>query len=158
MSNFLDLSFDIIYNIFMDDLSLAIKTLECDGELTCVLRKEKSEYTSKKRGITPLVEFIDDENDYCGYSAADRIVGRTAALLYVLLGVKEVYAEVMERAATEVFEKHGVKCRHKELAEMIINRSGTGPCPMEIATRGVDDPKKALCLVKQKLEELKRAK
>lgn len=40
-----------------------------------------------QRGIFPLLELLEDGADHTGYSAADKIVGRAAAFLFVRLGV-----------------------------------------------------------------------
>ena len=43
-----------------------------------------------------------------GFAAADRVVGRAAAFLYVLLGAGEIYAGVMSDTAADVLERFGV--------------------------------------------------
>lgn len=48
--------------------------------------------TSTDNGVKPLLSLIDSGKTLSGYSAADRVVGNGAAYLYVLLGVKSVYA------------------------------------------------------------------
>ena len=63
-----------------------------------------------------------------GY-AADRIVGKAAALLYVMMGVKGVFAEVLSESALAVLNKHGVHAEYSVLTPNIINRAGDGLCP-----------------------------
>lgn len=110
--------------------------------------------TSRERGVKPLLELIDDGKPLEGYSAADKVVGAAAAYLYVLLDVKELYAGVISRRAVEVMERYGISIEYDTLAEAIINRSGTGFCPMETAVSQAVSPENALELIRAKLKEL----
>lgn len=127
------------------------KTLLSDNNYTCVLCKGETIITSTERGVNPLVELDDGAENLNGFSAADKIVGKAAAMLYVMLGVKEVYAEVLSRAGAEVFAKYKIACEYGELTEQIINRNGDGICPMEKAVQEIDDPALGLKAIKNKL-------
>ncbi len=127
------------------------KTLLSDNNYTCVLCKDERTITSTERGVKSLVELVDGAENLNGFSDADKIVGKAAAMLYVLLGVKEVYAEVLSRAGAEVFANHKIACEYGELAEQIINRNGDGICPMEKAVQEIYDPALGLKAIKNKL-------
>ena len=86
----------------MDNLLKAQHFLE-SGNHTCVVCKEDSIYTTSQRGVAPLLNWLDDGVDLKGYSAADRVVGRGAAFLYCLLGVKEVYAKIYKNYIKLIF-------------------------------------------------------
>ncbi|MDE6661313.1 MAG: DUF1893 domain-containing protein [Anaeroplasmataceae bacterium] len=135
----------------MTDLEYAKEKLE---ENTVCLVKETSLFISQKRGVTPLLEFIESGFDYRQYSAADKIVGKAAAFLYASLGVKEVYAEVLSKGAIPVFEKYNISFEYHTLADNIINRKGTGPCPMEEAVSHCSSKEEALLAVYNKVKEL----
>lgn len=124
------------------------------GEYSCVLYKDEIAHTSTKRGITPLVEWLTTEFDIKGFSAADKIVGKAAALLFVMGGLKEVYAPVMSKAAVDILSRHGIYTEYKTLVKTIINRNGTGPCPMEQAVSDIDDPAEALEAIQNTLAVL----
>ena len=85
----------------MTDLELAKEQLIKD-ECTCVLRKGDSVYCSHARGVKPLLSLLDSGEDYRGYSAVDKVVGKAAAMLYVLLGVSKVHAFIISEKALEV--------------------------------------------------------
>jgi predicted transcriptional regulator len=102
-----------------------------------------------------MVEFINSGLDLNGFSAADKIVGKALAMLFALCKVKEVYAVVMSQGAIKIFEKYKIKYSYKTLVEAIINREGTGPCPMEAAVKDIDDLSEALYAIKNKLEFLR---
>ena len=73
----------------MTDLKKARLALS-SGEFTCVICKNERIYTSKDRGVKPLVELYEAKTDLIGFSAADKVVGKGAAYLYVLLNVSAV--------------------------------------------------------------------
>lgn len=127
------------------------KTLLSENNYTCVLCKNEQVYTSTERGVKPLVELVDGNENLNGFSAADKIVGKAAAFLYVILGVKEVYAEVLSRAGAEVFAKYKIACEYGKLTEQIINRNGDGICPMEETMRDISDPKEGLAALKRRM-------
>ena len=127
------------------------------GGFTCVLSKDGQIYTSTFRGVAPLLAWLDSGEYLQGFSAADKVVGKAAAFLYCLLGIKEVYAPVMSKSALEVLTARGIAAYYDTLAEGIINRRKTGPCPMESATRDIQDPDQALQAIRQTLEAMQKA-
>lgn len=130
------------------------KSLLAEGGWTCVLCREGEILTSRERGVAPLLSWLDGGSDLSGFSAADKVVGKAAAFLYVLLGVKEVYAPVMSQPAWDTLEKQGIPPSCDTLAPAIRNRAGTGFCPMETAVREIDDPAEALAAIRAKRTEL----
>lgn len=122
------------------------------GQITCAIVRGEHAETSTLRGVAPLLTWL--EGDFAGYSAADKVVGRAAAFLYVLLGVKALYAAVLSKPAEEVLREHGISVSYGTLAERIVNRAGDGLCPMESATMGENDPVRALEKIKAKRREL----
>ena len=124
------------------------------GGYTCVLCKGGVTLTSTERGVKPLLKWLDSETGAKGFSAVDKVVGRAAAFLYVLLEVKEVYAHVMSEGAVDVLSKYGIWFVYSVSAKEIINRQGNGICPMEQAVKGIDIPEQALKAVRDKVKEL----
>ena len=142
----------------MRDADRCKSLLASDGGYTCALVRGDKSYTSKAAGIAPLVRFIDDGLELSGFSAADRIVGKAAALLYAHMGVAYVYGEVMSAPALEALGKHGIACEYSTLTDGIINRRGDGACPMERAVENIDEPTAAVRAVKATLEKLRSDK
>ena len=137
----------------MKDLEKA-KLILKKGGLTCVLCREDTVYSSDKTGISPMLDFIDGNiplNDFC---AADKIVGRAAAFLFIIAGVRGVHAGVMSLGAKKLLEDHGVFASADTFCNMIINRKGDGPCPMESSVQGIDDPKEAIIAIRKTRETL----
>ena len=138
----------------MNDLQKAQALLKENKSLTCVFVCGEEVKTSELRGVRPLLELIGENGSLKGWSAADKVVGRAAALLYAYLGVDAVFAEVLSKFAEEVFLAHGIAYTYETFTESIVNRKGDGPCPMEQATRGILDPEEGLVAVRKKLKEL----
>ncbi len=135
----------------MTDLEKAVKAL--DGH-TIALCKGENIITSDKKGISPMIGFIDDGADLRGYSASDLVVGKAAAMLFVKAGIKEVFAKNLSKSGKEYLEKHGITVKFDVLTDKILNRSGDGICPMECAVSDTDDFDDGYRLIKEKLEVL----
>ena len=136
------------------DLQTAISVLKAEN-CTCVLCKGKMIHQSTQRGVKPLLTWLDDGTDLMGFSAADKVVGRGAAFLYLLLGVRRVHGCIMSAAAVKVLRSGGIEVTWDTLAESIRNRTNTGPCPMEAATETCTTPEEALTAIRQKLQTLR---
>lgn len=136
-----------------DDLERA-KQIFASGNYTCVLCRGEAVLTSTERGVKPLLQWLDGEDRVRGFSAVDKVVGRAAAFLYVLLEAKEVYADAMSEGAQEVFSTYGIRFGCGVLAKEIINRKGDGLCPMERAVKGIHNPGQALEAVREECRKL----
>lgn len=136
-----------------DNLKKAIDFMKSGG-YTCVLCKGETVYSSVQRGVKPLLDWIDSGLDLRGFSAADKVVGKAAAFLYVLLGVEEVYAPVMSEGAVSTLIKNGIQPTCDKTVGNIINRAGDGFCPMESAVGDIILPSEALIAIRAKLAEM----
>ena len=135
----------------LNDLEKA-KSILNGGEYTCVLCKGDIIHSSRHRGVRPLLELL--ETDVSGFSAADKVVGKATALLYCLLKVQAVYAQVISLAALQVLQSNNIAVSWGSQVDFIRNRAGDGRCPMEQATDGIYDPQEALAAIQKKLQEL----
>ena len=135
------------------DLVKAKKTLLETGA-TCVLCRGGSRCESQLRGVLPLVELLDTGMDFSGYSAADKVVGKATAFLYCLMDVAAVYTPVISQAALEVLQGHGIHAEYDLCVPAIFNHRRDGFCPMETATKNIDNPEEALAAIRKTLEKL----
>ncbi len=138
----------------MKDIALLENLLE-DG-YTCAMFKGEQMHKSKLRGVKPLLSWLDSGEDFHDFVAVDKVVGKAAAFLYVLLGVKEVYAFVVSEAAESVFKAHGIAVGYGEKVAAIRNRTNTGFCPMEQAVWEIEDAKTARLAILHTLEKLQK--
>ena len=127
-------------------------------DLSCVLVKGETIYKSNRSGIAPMIDFIDNQTDLTDFSVADKIVGKAVALLFIHAKVKEVYAKTISKPAVTILEQHSIKVSYNEITDRIINRKGTGLCPMEETVLNIEDPAIALKMLRDKLKQLQQQK
>ena len=137
------------------NLEKAVSVLNTEN-LTLAAVGESGVLKFTERGVKPLLALIDGGKSLAGFSAADKVVGKAAAMLYVLLGVNEIYASVISKPALAVLEKYGIYCEYGTLAEAIKNRTNTGFCPMETAVLNLENPAEAPAAIRKKLAELQK--
>ncbi|MBQ8446346.1 MAG: DUF1893 domain-containing protein [Clostridia bacterium] len=123
-----------------------------DGGDTCAIVGDGVVLSSQERGIKPLLAWLTAGENCAGAVAADKVVGKAAAYLYVLLGVAEVHAKVLSETAEKVFLRFGVAYTFEEKVVAIRNRTDTGFCPMEQAVLDVDDPKRAYTVLNERMK------
>ena len=121
---------------------------------TLALVSDAETITSQARGVRPLLDLFDTGRDFSSFCAADKVVGRGAAFIYLLLGVKELYAGVISEAALEILETAGTRVTFSSLVPRILNRTGDGFCPIESCVMNIRDSQEALVAIKEKLSEL----
>ena len=141
----------------MSTTKVQAQALLNDG-FTCVIYREEERYTSTERGVAPLLKWLESDKDFNEFWAADKVVGKAAAFLYVLLGVSFVHANVISDSAAEVFTRFGVGYSYGEKVSAIRNRAGDGFCPMEQAVWDIDNPQIAHVKIQERLRELKEQK
>lgn len=140
-----------------DDLKRAKEILARDPRLTCVFVCGDTVVTSTKRGVRPLLDLFEDGTDYAAFSAADKVIGKGAAFLYVLLGIGTVYTRVVSEPAKAVLDAYDVSVEADELVPMIQNHDLTGFCPIEQSVLDIDEPAFALPAIRARLRELAAA-
>ena len=123
----------------MTDIERAAANL--DGHSICLCRGGEI-ITDDGRGISPMMRFIAEGRELKGFSAADVIVGKAAAILFVKAGIVCVHGKTMSEAGKAYLEAHGIPCTFDTLTEKIINRQGTDICPMEKTVADIDDTEK----------------
>ncbi len=134
------------------------KLILAENGYTCVMCNGKELIYTRKRGVASLLEWLDSDRDFSDFSAADKVVGKAAAMLYVLMNVREVYASVISHSAIDVFKKYGIDFYFDASVDMIRNRTNTGFCPMEEVTSNTDDPIEAKKAVEIRLKQLSEGK
>lgn len=135
-------------------LNTAKALLKTENFTLVVIFSDKGVFTSSDRGVKPLLHLLENEKDFLkGASVADKVVGKAAALLMVLGGVKEVHTGIISEPAVEVFEKHNITFFFDKKVERIINRKGDGLCPMETLCMDIEEPMAAFEKIKEWLKK-----
>ena len=138
----------------MTDLEFA-KDMLSQGH-TCAAYNGTSFMFSDQRGVAPLLKWLEDKRDLSEFSVADKVIGRGAAFLYVLLGAKNIFAHVISASALELLISHGIRISYDECVPRIINRAGTGVCPIEESLMNVNRADEALSIIKNTLKKISK--
>ena len=134
-------------------LNIAKTKLEQEN-YTCVLTDGERFFTSRERGVKPIVEFIASKSLPKGLFAADKVVGKATAYLYILLEIKSLYAKVISKPALKALGENGIEVKYESLVDNIINRKGDGICPFEMAVLKINDANEAYTAILDKMTEL----
>ncbi len=133
----------------MTDIQRAISLLTAG--VSCVFVKGDVMIRSCERGIVPVLTPLEEGSDLCGFSVADRIVGKAAALLFVNAGIVAVHAAVLSMPGKRVLEDHGIAVSYDVLTDHIVNRQNNGMCPMEAAVLSIDDSAEAYAVLRRRV-------
>jgi len=99
---------------------------------SCVICKGDMERHFYGRGVQDLYRLLKESPDFLKDAIiADKVVGKAAAVLMVLGGVKAVYTPLLSSLAVDVFAANNVDVAYDQLVPHIINRDGTDWCPLE---------------------------
>lgn len=85
-----------------------------------------------QRGVKDLLDLIHTRPTLLsGAMIADKVVGKGAAALMIIGNVRQVYADVISRPALYLLQSAAIEVSYGECVANIINRAGTGICPVE---------------------------
>ena len=74
--------------------------------------------------------------------------------MYAYMGIQELYAGVLSESGLAVLRENGIAVQFGTLAERIINRAGTGICPMEETVENIAEPAAAFAALQKRAAEL----
>lgn len=135
----------------MTDLEQAKQRLQ--GHALCLCRGE-TYIVRDGSGIAPMMELIEEGADLLGFSAADILIGKAVAMLFVKAGVTAVHGLVMSEAADVFLTEQGIAHSCDRTVSFIENRDSTGPCPMEATVADLTDVEEAYLALKEKRSNL----
>ncbi len=138
----------------MDTNLLRCASLVKDEGCTVAFLNGTELITSTQRGVSPLLKILDKHGSLPGFYAADKVVGRAAAFIYVLLGIRKLYALTASDGACEVLKQYGIDFFCESRVPVIRNRTDTDLCPMEKATAAANSPEEAVAIIRKTLEKL----
>lgn len=139
-------------------LAQAKQRIELDG-IPCVFYKDGTLHDGAGTGVAPLIAACETEPELLRDAVViDKIVGKAAAMLAVLGGASGVFGLTMSAAARDYLAAHEIPAGWETLTDRIINRMGTGLCPMEETVLKIDDPAEALLALKETMRRLRAGK
>ncbi len=111
------------------------------------------------RGVKDLLRLLGEKPQVLdGAKVADKVVGKAAAALMLLGKVASVYAHTISTPAVALLCSSGVEVEFAEEVHHIINRDGTGWCPMEKACKDLQSQEEMLCAIKETIAKLAKRK
>ncbi len=137
-----------------DAFKSAINIIEEDRASCIIIKNNVIVKAELGRGIAPLID-IYEKGFLTDAYVVDKIIGKAAAMVMTLGGVKGCYGITVSKAALEWLNDHHVDVKYERCVEAISNRTGDGICPMEQTVANISDAKEALAALKNKVEELR---
>jgi len=104
--------------------------------------------THANRGIQDLLQLISEQPERLkGAVVADKIIGKSAAAIMIVGGVKQVHTNIICTPARELFEANGVQVFANEEVPMIMNRNRSGMCPMDTQINEVESVEECVAIL-----------
>ena len=110
---------------------LLMRLLEAE-QCSCVIRNGDTVRLFRRRGVKDLFELLQQEPAFlAGACVADKIVGKGAAALMLLGGVRSLRTETLSEAALELLQTGDIELTYDTVVPHIVRRDGAGICPVE---------------------------
>jgi len=133
-------------------------------QLIEILRREKCSLVVKnhgivttysKPGVRDLEHLLDHDPEMLdGATIADKVIGKAAAAMVVVGGVKVLYAEVMSKRAIPFLEEAGIAYTYGTLVDTIKEEGDR--CQLEKISAPATTPEETVALLRTHFEEKKR--
>lgn len=123
---------------------------------SCVIRNGDQLRIFRERGVKDLRRLLKEQPEFLlGAFVADKVVGKAAAALMILGGVKEVFADTVSRPALDLLSKSRIEVAYTLEVPHIINRTKTGWCPLETRCRDLKTPGECLAQIDDFIDSMK---
>ena len=127
-----------------------------EGHHSLVIRKGCTR-TFDGRGVSDLHRLLHEEPEALDSAmAADKVVGKGAAALMAAAHVSAVYAGIISQPALRLLEDSGIRTDYGLLVDGIVNRAGTGPCPLEARCMDCRTPEECLPRIDSFIAEMRQ--
>ena len=123
-------------------------------QCSCVVRRGDEIRLFREPGVRDLYRLLHEEPEWLrGAFVADRVVGKGAAALMVLGGVRKIFADVISFPALELLNNSGIPVSYTLSVERIENRSRSGLCPVETRCMRCTTPEECLAEIEAFMAE-----
>ena len=103
-------------------------------QCSCIICNNHEIRLFHERGVKDIYRLLTEEPDFLnGSFIADKVIGKGAAALMVLGGMRTVYADIISTPALTLLCHEGIETTFAKEVPHIINRDKTGWCPLETA-------------------------
>lgn len=119
-----------------------------EGGHTLVVANGTEIRTFDRRGVADLYRLLREEHGFLhGSVVADKIVGKAAAALMLLGGVRELHTDIISRKALELLRGSNLRYTYDVEVPHVINRTQDGWCPLESRCRDCRTPEECLAQI-----------
>lgn len=100
------------------------------------------------RGVSDLFRLYGEQPEFLQEAEiADKVVGKAAASLMILGGVRKLQTGTISSLALELLRKYPIEVSFRQEVPHIENRSKTGWCPLESRCRDLQTPQECLSVI-----------
>ncbi len=138
-----------------ENMGIACEALSGEKLAIVIAKNEKIIFSSDKKGISELAKAVS-ENKIEGGSAADRVIGKAAAMLLIHGKIKEIYAETISEPAIKILFDYNIPFAFGQKTEAIKN--GQDLCPFEKLCLDIDSPEIAFTEINNLLEKFRKSR
>jgi hypothetical protein len=115
------------------NLEKAKSLLRSSGCACAVVSAGGEQLSLSGRGISPIISLLkNDPSVLRGAAAADRVIGKAAAMLLAYGGAAAVWGDIMSKPALDFLNASDIPASCGRVVPILKNREGTGQCPMEM--------------------------
>ncbi len=126
------------------------------GGYSCVVQNGTEVRPFTRRGVTDLYDLLQHDSVFMnGACVADKVIGKAAAALMILGGVKHVYTDIISQSAFDLFQRTKVEVDFVRIVPYIENRDKSGWCPLEKLTFSAETPEEIFPLIREFITSLK---
>lgn len=126
-----------------------------NSECTCLVSCNDKVFTSSKRGVAPILDFIDESSGILnGALVYDNIIGKAAAMLLQNNNVRGIFAAVISSYACDFLDEHNIPYEYISKVSFIENRTKNGMCPLENEVLELTDSNKAYGVIRARIKIL----
>ena len=122
------------------------------GGYSCVIANGDNIRTFTQRGVADLYDLLK------GASIADKVVGKGAAALMILGGIRELHTDIISSKALDLLRSSDIKVHFVQEVPFIWNRDHTGWCPVETMCSEEESAEAILPLIRDFLEKIRSGK
>jgi iron complex outermembrane receptor protein len=116
----------------LQDLEIAKNRLKITNATLVIVKDKKIIFESNSKGISDLVKAIEFfKKELFGSSAADIIIGKAAALLFIYARLDSVFAKTMSKSAMLALKNSNIKFEYEKIVPRIMNKEKNDICPFE---------------------------
>ena len=128
-----------------------------EGGYSCVVRQGAEVRTFTRRGVADLYDLLCNDPDFLrGASVADKVIGKGAAALLILGGVRQLHADIISVGALELLRDQPIEVAWDTLSPHIENRDRTGRCPLDSTCAEARTAEECLPLIRDFIGRMRR--